>query len=404
MNVRLGLIYLVLVFAASSRITAQTTPELSTEKPVLNQEVHQKGADDPGVAKIAAWVSALDSPKFVERRDATDYLIASQSHCVQSLEAALAKRCSIEVEMRALGILGRIAIAEANSKNEALMALRRLRDGPLDGLSRRARVALTPVLDYYKDRAFKLLVTKGARPDSFRGIVNFPGQNPAALKAYSSRITFDDSWKGSDEDLEALEDLYDLSEITLVGENMTDAFLKPLKNATSLRAVSILKTKITDEGFKSLENLPVERLTIRYSPISDKSIPTIRTMKKLQGLQTFGTDIKTSKSDLIAELHDGIEIDHRRGGFLGVGPSGGLVNNLVGCAIGDPQPNSAAQKADLRANDIVIKYNGKGVTDFDSLRDLIMENKVGDEVAIEVLRGKAKLTKKVTLGEWSLIP
>ncbi|MEM7314057.1 MAG: PDZ domain-containing protein, partial [Planctomycetota bacterium] len=217
-----------------------------------------------------------------------------------------------------------------------------------------------------------------------------------------SKLKFDDDWKGTAKDLERLEDLYDLVEITFIGERVTDDFLKPLAQIKTLQAVTIIKAKVTDEGIQSLNQLPLVRLTVRYTPVSDKSIATFKTLNKLRMLQLFGTDVKAEPEELKAILTS-VEIDHRKGGFLGVGPSLNL-GAINGCRINEPQDRSAAMNAGFKENDIIVKYNDKPVTDFESLRALIAENHVGDKIPVELKRGNETLKKTVTLGEWPPVP
>ena len=59
---------------------------------------------------------------------------------------------------------------------------------------------------------------------------------------------------------------------------------------------------------------------------------------------------------------------------------------------------SPAEKADLRAGDVIIAYSGSDVSDFKQLIQLIHAGKVGDTVTVEILRGQTRMAKSLTLG------
>lgn len=60
-------------------------------------------------------------------------------------------------------------------------------------------------------------------------------------------------------------------------------------------------------------------------------------------------------------------------------------------------PDSPAEKAGLKVGDIIQQVDGEPVDDSHPLRDRIANHKVGDEVALTILRNKETLNLKVTL-------
>jgi len=62
-------------------------------------------------------------------------------------------------------------------------------------------------------------------------------------------------------------------------------------------------------------------------------------------------------------------------------------------------PGSPATKADLRINDIIIRYKGEQVNSMRRLIALIQQSKVGAKVAFEIWREGAKHTLTATIGE-----
>ncbi len=61
--------------------------------------------------------------------------------------------------------------------------------------------------------------------------------------------------------------------------------------------------------------------------------------------------------------------------------------------------DSPADKAGLKVDDVIQKFNGKKIGTFDDFVVAVQKRKVGDEVTLEVQRGKETLTIKLKLGK-----
>ena len=64
-------------------------------------------------------------------------------------------------------------------------------------------------------------------------------------------------------------------------------------------------------------------------------------------------------------------------------------------------PGSAAEKAGLKRNDIILEFNGEKITTDNTLAKIIMKYRPGDEVLLKILRDKKIINIKATLGERS---
>lgn len=69
------------------------------------------------------------------------------------------------------------------------------------------------------------------------------------------------------------------------------------------------------------------------------------------------------------------------------------------CKIHRIEPGSPADLAGLKENDVVLKFNGRGVGSFSDLSDEIGKTKPGDRVQLEVRRGREFLTVEVEVGK-----
>ena len=69
-----------------------------------------------------------------------------------------------------------------------------------------------------------------------------------------------------------------------------------------------------------------------------------------------------------------------------------------GAAVGEVVAGSAAESAGIRPGDVIVKYDGKPVADFDALVKLVARSKPGQEVVVEVRREGRIVQLRITLG------
>jgi serine protease Do len=84
----------------------------------------------------------------------------------------------------------------------------------------------------------------------------------------------------------------------------------------------------------------------------------------------------------------------RSGPYIGV-----HLDDDPECRIAKVDKDSPAEKAGLKADDVVIRFGTSRVEDPDDLITLIKEHKPGDEVPVRVRRGKKILDLKITIGK-----
>jgi S1-C subfamily serine protease len=117
----------------------------------------------------------------------------------------------------------------------------------------------------------------------------------------------------------------------------------------------------------------------------------------------FAVPINTVK-DLLPKLEAGQSVHHA---FLGV-RMGDLTSSDAkqlkvpvsdGAIIGVVDPGSPADKAGLKAKDVIVAIDGKKVGSADDVVTKIASMQAGDKVEIQYYRGADKHTANVTLGE-----
>jgi serine protease Do len=114
--------------------------------------------------------------------------------------------------------------------------------------------------------------------------------------------------------------------------------------------------------------------------------------------------------DTIKPIVDQLRTGHASKAFLGVSSDdntssiaqryGISVDN--GAILVQVQPGSAAAAVGLRANDVIVKFDGKDITNAGDLVAGVRAIRPGDKVAVEWVRGSQHLHAAVTLGSKAL--
>jgi serine protease Do len=75
------------------------------------------------------------------------------------------------------------------------------------------------------------------------------------------------------------------------------------------------------------------------------------------------------------------------------------LEKAYGALVASSIPNSPAEKAGIKAGDIILNFNGKDVTEMRKLPRFVAETEVNKEVSIVVWRNEKKKTLKVSIAE-----
>ena len=116
----------------------------------------------------------------------------------------------------------------------------------------------------------------------------------------------------------------------------------------------------------------------------------------------FAIPINLAKRSLAEQL---IRTGKVARGFLGVSLQeitpdlAAQFGTTTGALVSDVSPGTPADKAGLKAGDVITMMNGKKVEDFSQLRLAVSEMAPGTEVTLDILRDSKPLTLKIKLGE-----
>lgn len=109
-----------------------------------------------------------------------------------------------------------------------------------------------------------------------------------------------------------------------------------------------------------------------------------------------GADVPPEALEELQQSLPGLEISSRGRARLGVS-----CDARAGpCMISGIERNSAAEKAGLRALDVVVRYDGETVDTFDQLTQITRRHKVADRIKLEVLREGQIVELEAELSGW----
>jgi S1-C subfamily serine protease len=101
-------------------------------------------------------------------------------------------------------------------------------------------------------------------------------------------------------------------------------------------------------------------------------------------------------SNILADLKAGKNEAEARRPFLGI--QFDQKSTKEGVELESVQPGGAAEKAGIKARDVIVEFDGRKIGAFDDLRESILRKAPGDKVKVKVLRGEDEMEFECTLG------
>ena len=288
-----------------------------------------------------ASILLLSDPRFEIREAATRALEQAGIAAVAPLREAAAGE-NLEITCRAIKSLS--AILDTNDDatfDAAELALEQLEASTNRSAARRAVVALaSQPVRRWKRAVVRLNLLGGGVKSKNRADAGLPDPNPDLGGNLPTHVILGEKWRGGNEGLINVK-----------------------------RLVYALQVLVNSQR---LPPLPLPVYVIDGAEVSPEAL-----------------------ADLQQSL-PGLEIQSRGRARLGV-----FCSSRIGpCAITDIERNSAAERAGLRAHDIVVRYDGETVDDFEQLTRITRGHKVADRIKLEVQRDGEIVELEAELSGW----
>ena len=348
--------------------------------------------------QISDWVGKLESDNYAARSVATERLIRAGPAAIAPVVSAV-ETGGLERIIRGIYILRQLALNSNDSdvQSTAYSALTQISNRRMTTASRRAASAMSAIDETRQRQAQLKLEQLGATvsiqqiPFAPQRIIAFP------------TVKFSKGWRGSVEDLKQLRWLTRNSEtqaganwlLSFHGEQVTDAWLTQIATLDNVAMVQFNSTSVTDDGVAKLCDMPdLEFVDLLYTPVTTNSLTHLRSVQNLQRLKIYGTKISEEESEQFKNEVVTVEVDHRHGGFLGIG----CEDNP--CRVTQVRVNTAAAKAGLQIGDVITAFNDAPVGTMEELTREIAKNSAGDSVKVSYRRGVQTFSSDVILGRW----
>ena len=372
-------------------------------------------------AEIESWIDGLQSEQRSIRAWATQKLLDGGNEVVQRLAERLIT-LDLESSIHGLEILRTLALQEIAASSQAEIAIAKIAENRVASASTRAREMLRTISATRTQRAEKILSQLGVE----FSMTAVSGTYTYAVPVVRT-VTFDERWSGNVEDLVYLNWLADRRDISIEanGDQIDDAWLRTVAQVENVVSLKLGRCSVTDKGMEAIQDMRRLRdIRIYYTDVSDAWLPQLHAKpSSLRTLSVFGSRITGEAMKELAKQRPELITRHGVGGFLGI--RGQPNPNGEGCLVTDVTANAAASKADIRAGDWIVEYDGHVVTEFmppqlqaiapvipieqplddsteqlPSLSELIGKNAAGERVKVKIKRGGRYLVKEVELGEW----
>ncbi|MFN0017009.1 MAG: PDZ domain-containing protein [Pirellulaceae bacterium] len=352
-------------------------------------------------AELEKWARNLDSDEFLAREEATLKLIAAGTSAIKYVQPIVSAP-SLEASTRALHVLRDIGLSSDLDTQEAVRtALEEIAKQPTP-VGKRASRTTAWLNEQRSSQTIRDLEQLGAKiqrteySDGLQEIVNVEA------------VQLGPGWKGDDKDLRRLKWLVDVRQLVLIGDKMGDSALAHAALMPGLKSLHLHRTAVTEKGMQILTGCgALQEFGAYYSGLGDEGIAPLGKLPSLTSVKLYGTKVTPeAKERLGTALNQLAKIDFRRGGFLGIS----CAPDFDGlCRISTVHPDSPASKAGLQTRDVLVRFAGKELKDFEGLTTIISQHQAGENLEVEILRDvldtdeKQKSIKlKVTLGEWDV--
>ena len=358
--------------------------------PHLHAGESREASPAPSAEQIQRWVRDLNAKQFDRRKRAMEYLTAAGEPAVEPV-ARVVRRGSLEAATRGIHVLQTLSLSGDDATElAASSALTSIALEEQNSAGQQSRAALQLVRGLWHDRALERLEPLGVRVHV--------REYPFGFELHTETIVeIDKTFSGDLSDLDQLGRLTSIDYLTIEGAQVTDAWLERLARFDRLENLIVKRASITNAGIARLADAKsIRGLSLMYNPVDDQCVDDLKTMHTLVYLRVYGGKITRAGADELVRGLATTRVDYRRGAFLGVG----CAPHPLGCLITQVHEPSAAHDAGFLPNDILVKYNGERVPDFETLTAMISENSSGEKATVELLRGGQSLSKNVVLGEW----
>lgn len=297
----------------------------------------------PTAAEIDAWIGQLGSPQFARREAAARSLVGAGRTAIGPLATAIVAE-DLEVASRGVEILRAMLAAD---DGEVTREVERRLEGVASGGTAVASLADSVLAFHHAGLAAAARERLEGQGAVFR-------ERLVAAGDRGTDVEFDGGWRGGPADWQLL---------------------------SRLRGVA--------------------RVSVHGVPLDAEMVAVLGRLPGVRRIDLFGTAApEAAVAALVARIPDAV-VDVRKGGKLGVSS----IVQAGPCQLSAVEPGSAADKAGLRAGDVIVGLDGEPVSSFEVLTKRLAQSGAGEVARLDVQRDRAegeaeRFTCTVRLDAW----
>lgn len=350
---------------------------LASFVPVLSGAAEsQPERDQPDAERIRYWVSQLGSQDYLRREKASRWLREAGPAAVPAVVERL-DRGDLEVTRRAIDLLQKIALDQSPfDDGGAWGALNMVAQAGAGSQASRATFAIDEIRDQRGEMAREVLASAGV----FVGTADFIVQASITQK---NIVEIDDRWDGDVEKLRWLRWVDDVRHARLIGEAIDPRVIASLRRMKDLDTIALVDGTMDSSVIDALDGVsPMKSLEIRYVPVDTEMSNRIAALQIRESLSLMGTGVPADVVDRMRKSLPSLDIEFRQGGFLGV-----KCRTPQIASIAEVVPGSAADRAGLLPNDIIVGIDDTEVERFQDLQEAINRHPPGEKIELRYTRG-----------------
>jgi hypothetical protein len=345
--------------------------------------------------EIVAQIESLSSDSYLRRENATEALLKAGPAAIEPLVKVL-ERGDLETTQRAIGILQSMAIERPILEGESdHPKLARINPNEPDALE--TLLTLSTMGGSRGERATMAVeeITQVRRAQTIQTL----GLQDAYIGATTNLqrvVEITDAYTGDDSLLELLRWIDKVEYARIEGLAIRRGVLKGVTQMPDLKTLSLLYGDIDLETMKVIGDLDsIDHLEFRYVPLNDELLDAIAKLPIRISLTLNGTDLSSDQVDALRRTLPGLNIEFKRGGFLGV-----RCNDTFNeCIIQSVVEGSGAEVAGLLPNDVIIRANGEPIRKFADLQAVINTRDPGQTIRIGYRRHNVEYEIDAKLGK-----
>jgi hypothetical protein len=315
----------------------------------------------------------LNSPRFAEREAASKELIEARAPAVAAL-LEVAKTGSLEAAVRSVGILEAIYVSCGEFEENALEELWWTNDDLA--------------------RAYLWLDVREAQTTADAAEFALDELERTARPAVVERAAVVLESHYDIRERRAIAEIERLHGKALFGETSTVLLWNARVNPAPL------PNELQKDSARGRGELTMIVIGPKWSG-GDEGLKHVARLKRLHKLYRIeGSQVTDNGIMRLAAAVPGLEIEVRAAAKLGIEHRPDPMSPAEGCKIDAVKLGEAAANAGLRSRDIILRFAGERVVDFNSLITILHRHNPGDKVEAIITRDEVPMTVELTLTGW----